>query len=167
MTNTCAVAEFIESLRGVQWLARCGEPDAITIVPLDLVEAWDCWESAMLALWSPATHALERSAVERLGEDGVDSIFEAVSLAVDERIRQAMADYFERRPANSEATLANADRGLWPEWLETVKRDLCWAGVEAVLGQPGFFSDLLQFYRAGRWPCAWEGCNRAGRSVVF
>jgi hypothetical protein len=63
--------------------------------------------------------------------------------------------------------MMNADRGLWPEWLDSVKRDLSWAAVEVLLGQPAFFNDPVRYYRAGRWPCAWEGANRSGRVVLL
>jgi hypothetical protein len=162
-----ALSEFLRSLADVSWFAQCGEPDPTAIVAGDLVEAWHGWNWEMLAVWSPETHALERLAVGVLGEAGVDAIFDAVSRAMDDRLGAAMESYFERRPPDSEAALTNADRGLWPEWLESVKRDLCWAAVEAVLIRLGFFTELLRYYHAGRWPCAWENPDGSGRVVVL
>lgn len=158
---------YIDSLIDVPWFALCGKPDASVIVAADLVEAWDRWNSEMLAVWLPETHALERLALSQLGESGVEAIFEAVSRDVGDRIAVSMEQYFERRPSDSEFAMTNTDRGLRPEWLETVKRDLCWAGVEAVLAKPGFFCVILPYYRAGRWPCAWENADRTKRVVLL
>ncbi len=63
--------------------------------------------------------------------------------------------------------MINTNRGLGPEWLDSVKRDLCWTAVAAILGRPGFFTDLLRYHRADRWPCAWEGVDRSGRAIVL
>jgi hypothetical protein len=161
-----ALTRFLRSLADVPWFAHCGEPDASAIVAPDLVAAWDWWNS-MVAVWSLETRALERIAVGELGESGVDTIFDTVARTVDEGLRAGMEQYFERRPANTQVAVTNADLGLWPEWLETTKRDLCWATVEAVRGWPGFFSELLRYYRAGRWPCAWDNPDCTGRVVLL
>jgi hypothetical protein len=162
-----ALKDFLHSLVGVRWFAHCGEPDPVAVVADDLVDAWDNWNLEMMAVWSPPTHALEQAAVSELGDGGVDVIFAAVSQAVDAPLREGATRYFERRPPDSEVAATATDLGLWPEWLDSAKRDLCWAAVEAVLGRPGFFSDLLRYYRAGRWPCAWEGGDRSGRVVLL
>jgi hypothetical protein len=154
---------FIQSLGDIRWFAHAGEPHPTAIVASDLVQAWDQWNGEMLAVWSPETHALERIAVAELGDSEVDAIFEAVSGAVDVAVRDGMERYFERRSFD----VTNADRGLWPDWLDTVKRDLSWAAVEAVLGRSGYFSSLLPYYRAGRWPCAWESDKRSGRIILL
>jgi hypothetical protein len=59
------------------------------------------------------------------------------------------------------------DVGLYQELLDAMTRDLCWAGVEAVLDRRGFFTDLVEYYRAGRWPCAWDGEFPEGRVVLL
>lgn len=139
-----ALKSFIHSIVGVRWFAHCGEPDATAVIADDLVDAWDSWNSEMLAAWSLQTHALEYVAINELGDGGVGEIFAAVSQLVDAPLREGVARYFERRPANSEVATTATDLGLWPEWVDSAKRDLCWAAVEAVLGRPGFFSDLLR-----------------------
>jgi hypothetical protein len=161
------LTSFLRSLADLPWFAHCGEPHANAIVAPDLVEAWDGWGSEMMAVWSPETHSLERIAVGELEESGVDAIFDTVSRTLGAALLAGIEQYFERRPTNTEAAEINADRGLWPEWLETAKRDLCWAAVEAVLGRPGFFTELLGYYRTGRWPCAWENSDRNGRVVLL
>ena len=74
-----AVSNFIASLADVAWLSRAGEPDDAAIVADDLVDAWDGWNAEMVAVWRPQTHALERVAVDALGEEGVDAVFDDVS----------------------------------------------------------------------------------------
>jgi hypothetical protein len=158
-----ALASFITSLADVRWLAHAGDRDDAAIVADDLVDASDNWNPEMMAVWNPETHGLEQVAVADLGEAGIDAVFDAVSSAVDAPLRAAMERYFDTRSTDE----LNADRGLWPEWLEAMKRDLCWAAVEAVQGQPGFFTGLLPHYRAGRWPCAWEDGDRGKRVVLL
>jgi hypothetical protein len=145
-----ALKAFLHSLVGVCWVAHCGEADPMAVVADDLVDAWDNWNSEMLAVWSPQTHALEEAAISELSDGGVEAIFAAVSQAVDAPLREGATRYFEKRPADSEVAVTNTDLGLWPEWLDSAKRDLCWAAIEAVLGRPGFFSELLPYYRGGR-----------------
>ena len=105
---------FIHSLAGVPWFDHCGEPDPEAVIAGDLVEAWDDWGSEMMAVWSPQTHALEKTAVGALGEGGVDAIFAAVSKATETPLREGAFRYFERRPADSEIAEAGVDEGLWP-----------------------------------------------------
>ena len=157
-----ALNTFITSLGDVRWLASAGQPDDSAVVARDLLDAWDGWNAAMLAVWGPEARRLEQVAAAELGEAGIDAVFDAVSGAVDAPLRAAMDRYFDARSADA----TNADRGLWPEWLDAMKRDLSWAAVEAVLGRTELFTDLLGYYRAGRWPCAWEDGDR-GKGVVL
>jgi len=158
-----ALATFIAALSGVRWLANAGDRDEAAIVADDVVDAWDGWNSEMLAAWTPETTRLEQIAVAEMGEAGLDAVFDAVSCAVDVPLRAAMDRYFDTRSTDE----TNTDRGLWREWLDTMKRDLSWAAVESVLNRPGFFTSLLPYYRAGRWPCAWEDGDRGKRVVLL
>lgn len=158
---------FLKSVSDVPWFSNCGNADVTAIVPSDLVEAWDRWNDEMLAIWLPQTKALEDIAIIRIGEADLSEIFMVISDALDVPMCVGMEEYYDRRSANLEASITNSDRGLWPEWLETVKRDLCWAAVEAVLNRSGFFTELLRYYRAGRWPCGWEHTDKSGRVVVL
>jgi hypothetical protein len=48
--HQAALATFIASLADVQWLANAGDPDDAAIVAEDLVDAWDGWNSEMIAV---------------------------------------------------------------------------------------------------------------------
>jgi glycine/D-amino acid oxidase-like deaminating enzyme len=56
---------------------------------------------------------------------------------------------------------------IWPEIVDTVKRDISWSAIEAIIGEEGFFTEILATYRAGRWPCAWCGKCPEGQLVVL
>ncbi len=159
--------EFISGLRDVAWFERCGEHHSGAIVVADLCDGWDDWNAEMLDVWSIETHGLEKAAVEALGDASVTAIFDSVSTTLGERLSLAIQGYFQRQSEQSSDTSFDASFGLWYEWLDAVKRDLAWAAVEAVLDRPGFFTDLLCYYRAGRWPCAWENSDRSGRVVLL
>jgi hypothetical protein len=58
------------------------------------------------------------------------------------------------------------DEAVFPDVMDSVKRDVCWAAVEEVIALPGFFSTLLSYYRRGRWVCSWDGNYPQGRPVV-
>lgn len=158
---------FLKDLEGVEWFSRAGEPSDTAVVASDAVVCWDDWNREMLAVWLPKTKALEQAARKEVGDSAIDEIFSAVSIAIDLSVRQGLEAYFNRRPANSGNTKTNADRGLWPEILDTVKRDISWAAIETIIDQRGFFTELLAVYRAGRWPCAWSGEYPDGQLVVL
>jgi hypothetical protein len=141
-----ALATFIASLADVPWLAHAGDRDDAAIVADDLVDAWDGWNSEMMKVWSPQTHALERVAVDELGEDGVRAVFESVAHATGDRLVEAIEHFYDTRSADE----TGADRGMWREWLDALQRDLAWAAVEAVLDRPGFFTELLRYQVAVR-----------------
>lgn len=158
-----ALAAFLAPLADVHWLATAGEPHGTAIVADDLVDGWESWNSEMLSVWLPETNGLEQAALATIGDVTLTEVFDAVSCAVDAPLRTAMEHYFNTRSTD----VTNSYRGLWPEWLDAMKRDLCWAAVEAILGRQGFFTGLLDYYRAGRWPCAWENGDRAKRVVLL
>lgn len=121
----------------------------------------------MLANWTAEYEQLERKAREAIGDRAMDEIFEAVSDAICENIRVGMQDYFDRRSVNSPTGKTNAEIGLWPELLQAMRRDVSWAAVGAVIGEHSLFTELLVYYREGRWPCAWDGKYPSGRFVLL
>jgi len=158
---------FVASLADIKWFAHAGESHDVAEVVPDVVVGWDDWNAQMLAVWKPNSEALERRARKSIGDSAIDEIFNAVSVAIYENARDGMHDYFDRRPTDSPNTETDADLGLWPELLQTIKRDVSWAAVETVLGHRGLFTELLAHYRGGRWPCAWQGDYPSGKIVVL
>jgi hypothetical protein len=161
------LANFKESIATVPWFAHAGESYENGIVVADAAVGWDDWNNEMLAVWGPRSVALEDLAESSIGDVAIHQIFRDVSTSIDERLRAGAQAYFDWRPATSPNAKINADLGLWPELLDCVKRDVSWAAVEAVLQQPDFFTDLLKYYREGRWPCAWDGEFPHGRIVLL
>lgn len=149
------------------WFEQAGEPsEAYTVVP-DAADGWIEWNDRMLEVWLPRSKKLEAEAQSILGDSVIDEIFLIVSQHIADALGKGMGDYFERRPEDSETTKCNADLSLWPEIMDSVKRDVAWAAVEVILGQPGFFNEVLDVLRKGRWPCAWDGNFPQGRFVVL
>jgi hypothetical protein len=160
--------EFINSIADVPWLSRAGEPESEAIVVPDIVVGWDDWNDETLEVWLPRSKELEKAAQEQLGDEGIDVIFATVSTSISQTVYDGLMAYFARRPEDAtENTEAAVDQGLWPELLDTIKRDMCWAAVEAILKRKGFFTMLVQYYRAGRWPCSWQGSYPAGQIVLL
>lgn len=158
---------FLESLVGLPWFEHAGEPsNRYTVVP-DAADGWIEWNDRMLEVWLPRSQKLEAVAQSILGDAVIDEIFLAVSQHIADLLVKGMGDYFERRPEDSETTKCNADLSLWPEIMDSVKRDVAWAGVEWILGRPDFYTEVVKVLREGRWPCAWDGDYPQGRFVVL
>jgi hypothetical protein len=158
---------FLTSLDGVEWMAHAGESHPSWIVVADSVEGVDGWNVEMMNIWSPRIHRLEQWAIATLSNTVVDEIFATTSEYLGQLVSQALQSYFDRRPSINENTECSADFGLWPEMLDSIKRDVAWAAMEHVLHEPEFFTDLLAYYRAGRWPCSWDGEYPDGTVVVL
>jgi hypothetical protein len=94
-----------------------------------------------------------------------------VSDAIHQRVYDALVAYLDRkygvRTDDESDTQRSADDAVYPEVIDAIKRDVCWAAVESVIGAPGFFTRLLDTYARGRWPCSWEGAYPAGRPIVL
>ena len=162
-----SLADFLESLKEIQWLSRAGEPFEDGVVVADAVEGWEGWNEKMYDVWRPRTEALEEAARSAIGDAGIDRIFEVVSQYLKPVFLEGLSDYFGRRPVKTENAKDGVDAELYEEILEAMTRDVCWAAIESVLDRKGFFTDLVEYYRAGRWPCAWDGDYPEGQVVVL
>ena len=161
------VEAFLQSLNSVAWFANAGHPSTKYHVVADAVVAWDDWNVAMLAVWLARSERLEAIAVRAIGDPAIESIFARVDGVIEPSVRAGLQAYLARRPDDTENTECGADRGLWPDIVDFVLRDMSWAAVETALGEPEFFVSLVQVYRDGRWPCAWDGNYPQGRFVVL
>jgi hypothetical protein len=167
VTRSTLLTEFLVNLGGIEWLANAGAPDPSAVVVRDAAEGYDHWGESVQSTWLPRSKALESKAQQVFGDDGINRVFAAVSERLEPALRTSLQAYFDRRPDVTENTSCNADLGLWPEILDAIERDLAWAAVEHLLQESGFFTQLLVYYRAGRWPCGWQGTYPAGRAVVL
>jgi hypothetical protein len=153
---------FLSTVRELDWLSSAGEPSSEWRVVASVGDAFDMEGARMLETWVPRSQALEARARAKFGDPVIERVFEQVSAAVQERLYRGVSQYFTGLPDDLEYT-----SGLYPELMDAVKRDICWAAIEHLLGEPDFFSGLLRVYRRGRWPCAWDGDYPAGRAVVL
>ena len=96
---------FLEYLAGLPLLARCGEPSQDYRVEPSLFQAWDNWNGEMMAVWEPETCRLEERARERLGDDEIDRVFEAVSASVGDRLWQSWCAFVQRMSLEEESGL--------------------------------------------------------------
>ena len=94
---------FLEYLAGLPLLARCGEPSQDYRVEPSLFQAWDNWNGEMMAVWEPETCRLEERAQERLGDDEIDRVFEAVSASVGDRLWQSWCAFVQRMSLEEES----------------------------------------------------------------
>jgi hypothetical protein len=155
---------FLDSLDTVDWLAHAGEVHSTWIVVADVVEGFDGWSAEMMKTWSPRTYRLEQRALKVVSSETVDEIFAETAEHIGPPAGAALESYFDRQPNINER---GEDFGLWPEVLYSIKRDVAWAAVEHILHEPGFFTDMLKYYRSGRWPCGWSGEYPGGSVAVL
>ena len=154
--------EFLRPLPAVPWLSRAGDSFPDGVVVTSITEGWDDWNDEMMAVWRSRSEELESTALQAIGDQGIDEVFAEAANVTGPPIEMALRWYLDHRQ-----TISDSDRGLWPDVLETMKRDVAWAAIENVLGRVGFFTSLMAYYRNGRWPCSWEGKYPEGRIVVL
>lgn len=159
--------EFLSSLASVPWLSHPGEPFPEAFVVANIAEGWDRWNPQMMALWQPESDWLGRIARAIIGDPAVEEVFAQAAGVVGPGVAVSLGRYFERHPVDSHFARKTAHRGLWSEVLETIKRDVAWAAIEVVLSRPRFFSFLMPYYTAGRWPCGWNGQYPDGQIVLL
>jgi hypothetical protein len=162
---------FLEDVRHIDWLSHAGEASENIRVVENIQTACDREGARMHAVWEPQTHFIEAQAQGVLGDQEIDRIFATVSNAIHEDLYQKLCAYLDRTYGLSSdkerALQRSVDESLFPEFMDSVKRDVCWAGVEYVIALRGFFSKLLMLYQQGRWPCSWDGDYPEGQPVVL
>ncbi len=50
---------------------------------------------------------------------------------------------------------------------DAVAYDIAAAAVELATDSPDFFTNLIEWYRLGHWPCGWEGEYPKGKLIVY
>ncbi len=151
---------FIEEVRSIKWFKNSSVPTEKYLLVRSVYDAFDNWNADYLKVWEPHACLLEKMAEKMIGDDAVDSIFETVSMALDGDIWREWQAFRARAGLEEESSLDE-------ESVDMVKRDLCWAAVEKALNITGFFTELLDIYRDGYFPCGWEGEFPDGRAAVL
>ena len=151
--------EFCATLAGVPWLEHAGEPsDEFPVVP-SLNSAFD--EPTHYEYWRPRSMALERAALQTIDDLAIGWIFNRASsglAGVGQPLHVALWTALDRHAERlgNEHDDVQFEAGVAREALGELLRDVSWAAVEHVIGQPGFFTRLMTIYRKGRWPCGFD-----------
>ncbi len=157
------LATYAEELRQIQWLHSLAE----TSDDSHIIAASDQPTFLDHEFWSQRTHDIESRAMKTLIDENIDQIFDDVAAVMDENLDRfnPIMEYFGRfYPDPVDASLRMDHE---TEMAHAVKRDLAWIAVERVIGEPGFFSSLLNWYKLGRWPCGWHGNYPAGHLLCL
>lgn len=153
------IDNFMQEIKSIRWFEHGNSQSAYHLI-FSIFEAYDTWNEQMLNTWEPHIFQLGNMAIEQIGNSQIDEIFSAVSLEIEDVIWEKWCDFIGRWHLEKETGLEN-------EMMDMVKRDLSWACIERVLNVQGFFSDLLQVYKNGYFPCAWLGDYPIGQVVVL
>lgn len=155
---------FFKEIEDINWLIHAGENTDKYTVLLSFTEAWDEWNDKMLEVWDKETHNIERFAIDSIGDEMIDLIFDRVAEKTGPKIAEGLVKFQDRL---KKIGLDSDTYGLDYEIMDFIKRDVAWACIEVVVGKRGFFSKVLEVISEGRWPCAWDGNHPLGRFVVM
>ena len=158
---------FIDKCADINWFAKSGCPTNDFVLVPDAVQPFHDPKYQSHKVWRSQTEDLERRALAIVSSERIDEIFAVTARHLNGPVRSGLDEYFGRREERTESMKINADLGMWPEILDVVLRDLCWAHVEYVIKAPGFFHELLHVYKKGYWPCGWIGEFPGGRVAVL
>lgn len=160
----CKIDEFLKELEGINWLKHAGDESDRYRVVRSFTEAWDDWNDKMLKVWLKESKNIEKVAIDSIGDEAIDLIFNRIAEAMGPRIAEGLVKFKDRI---EKAGLDNDTYGLDYEIIDFIKRDMAWACVERVTDNIGFFNKVLGVLVEGRWACAWEGNYPSGRFVVM
>lgn len=158
------IESFLKEIGDINWLIHAGEESGKYTVVLSFTEAWDEWNHKMLKVWGKESHSIEKFAIDSIGDDMIDLIFERVAQETGPKIAEGLVQFQDRL---KKMGLDCDTYGLDYEIIDFIKRDVAWACIECVIGKKGFFSRALKALSEGRWPCAWDGSHPLGRFVVM
>ena len=154
------IGEFMKSVKDIDWFSKRGIPSDKYYVVQSLFEAYDDWNDKYMKVWQPKTQHLEEAAQNTMGDKWIDECFSAVTSEIGDLLWSKWEQFIERQDLYEETGLDN-------EFLDMVIRDLSWAYIEQYLNEGDFFTSLLQIYRDGYFPCAWEDTYPEGKAVVI
>ena len=145
--NTPKVLEFIESLRQINWMHNIGIPHTEDY-KVTRVYSWEDAKRAAENEITPKEDEIQREKLKKVAVESGRLVMaeEAVSLAA------LYATSFTEAYSNIRWAIAADKEG---------------AIYEVVLGDLGdfhYYLDLIEWYRAGHWPCGHDG---NGKLIVF
>ncbi len=158
---------FARGLEKIHGIDDCGAP-LIAPLPFD-AEQVSGWPQAMdlcsSQAWEDATLDARNRLTEFLHRHHRDAYqrWNGIAVSAKERVVSRLCETSWR---------AFADRmGLGKSLLDAASWDVIAAVMEheyrSCKGRPDFFLQLLQVYRAGHFPCGWQGRWPGGRLLVW
>lgn len=154
------INSFLQEIKMIKWFEHKSETAVEYHVISSIFEAYDTWNEQMLKTWEPQISLLENLAIDQIGDSQIDEIFSIVSCEIGDIIWKKWSEFITRWHLEGEMGLDN-------EMMDLVKSDMSWACIEKILNKHGFFSDLLEIYKNGYFPCAWIGDYPNGQAVVL
>lgn len=157
------INQFIDQIKNISWFCRVGEASEKYWVVDTIWEACDVHGQQMIEVWGKNSEMIEQQALRQLSNEQIDTVFEAVSLAIGNEVYEALCDLEDRIGKES----GEDQSGIEEEILDFIKRDTAWACIEQLLGDHGFFSRIYEINRNGRWACSWIGDYPQGNFIIM
>ncbi len=152
---------FLDEIKSVNWFERCMIPNEKYHMVFSLYEANDgIWRIKANEVWEANICPLEDIAVEKIGDNEIDEIFETISATIGDTVWNKFGEFIKRRHLDDQLAVVD-------ELFDSVKRDMSWACVEYLMDTPGFFTTLTSIYKEGYFPCSWGGEYPSGKAVVL
>lgn len=157
------IDHFISEIKNVPWLQNVGQLSEKYMVADTIWEACDTYGKQMCEVWGENCENIEKESLKKLTDTQIDAIFEAVSLAIGNEVYEALCNLEDKIGEET----GEDQSGLEDEILDFIKRDTAWACVERILGQNGFFTQVYDINRTGRWACSWVGKFPTGNFIIM
>lgn len=154
---------FISEIKKVKWFQNVGQLSEKYMVVDTIWEACDTYGKQMCDVWGQNSENIEKECLKKLSNAQIDAIFETVSLAIGNEVYEALCDLEDKIGEES----GEDQSGLEDEILDFIKRDTAWACTEHLLGQKGFFTQVYDINRTGRWACSWVGKFPEGNFIIM
>jgi hypothetical protein len=154
-------AATLEELRGAEWFSRVGVRDTATATVLS---SWQqASESCAGLAWIATQHAAVDQHYRRIRErsSSEHASWNEVVLLVRPTVISLVHD---------KTQTVVREFGLSKPFVNAVAWDVlhvCMEAEFADLDSPGFFANQAYWYKAGHFPCGWEGAFPNGRPVIF
>lgn len=155
-----AIEDFLSEMHSINWFEHSGCPNENYYMVFSLYEACDKWGEQSFAVWESQICALEDIAIEKMGDDVIDEVFDTVSAAIGDIVWEKFGAYIDRQHLEEESAVSF-------ELFDDIKRDIAWGCIEKILDISGFFTMLIEIYKKGYFPCSWVGIYHSGQVVVL